>query len=164
MGRIVFKHNGIVDKYLGDGFLAIFGAPVSSITDADNAISAAMDMKVAITSINQAIRESTGVTLTIGISIHSGEVVVGNIGFDMKMDYTVIGDSVNDVFRLQDRTKPYPNGILISERTCRASRLDLDLIEVEGALGGVRIFELVGLKQHTLSEPVPAQVTIAESA
>jgi adenylate cyclase len=147
MGGIVFKHHGIVDKYLGDGFLAIFGAPVSSISDADNAIGAALEMKAAVATINSAIAPTMDVTLNIGISIHTGEVVVGNIGFEMKMDYTVIGDSVNDVFRLQDRTKPYPNSILISEKSSRAARLALNLIELEEGLGDLKIYELTGIKK-----------------
>jgi class 3 adenylate cyclase/GAF domain-containing protein len=145
MGGIVFKHGGIVDKYLGDGFLAIFGAPVARPGDADNAVNAALEMKNALTEINTSIGAQMGVALKIGISIHTGEVVVGNIGFEMKMDYTVIGDSVNKVFRLQDRTKPYPNSILISEMTSRAARLPLDLLELEEPLGETRIFELLGL-------------------
>jgi len=70
----------------------------------------------------------------MGISIHTGEVVVGNIGFDKKMDYTVIGDSVNTVFRLQNLTKSYPNGILIGDNTLRAvsSRLEVADVEIPG--------------------------------
>jgi adenylate cyclase len=146
MGRIVFKHDGIVDKYLGDGFLAIFGAPVARPNDADNAISAALEMRAALEEINDGIGARMGVALNIGISIHTGEVVVGNIGFEMKMDYTVIGDSVNKVFRLQDRTKPYPNSILLSEMTSRAARLPLDMLELEEPLGGTRIYELLGVR------------------
>ncbi|MDJ0780604.1 MAG: GAF domain-containing protein [Desulfosarcinaceae bacterium] len=146
MGRIVFKHGGIVDKYLGDGFLAIFGAPVARPGDADNAITAAVEMKHSLAEINASIGAQMGVVLKTGISVHTGEVVVGNIGFDMKMDYTVIGDSVNKVFRLQDRTKPYPNAILISEMTSRAARLPLNLLELEEPLGETRIFELLGIE------------------
>ena len=102
MGRVVFKHHGIVDKYLGDGFLAVFGAPVSSAYDADNAISAALEMRNALPVLNTIIEEELGVNIKMGISVHSGEVVVGNIGFDMKMEYSVIGDTVNAVFRLQN--------------------------------------------------------------
>jgi class 3 adenylate cyclase len=146
MGRIVFKHGGIVDKYLGDGFLAIFGAPVARPGDADNAIGAALEMKDSLVEINDTIGVQMGIVLKIGISVHTGEVVVGNIGFEMKMDYTVIGDSVNKVFRLQDRTKPYPNSILISEMTSRASRLPLNLLELEEPLGETRIYELIGVE------------------
>ncbi|MBN1614301.1 MAG: GAF domain-containing protein [Deltaproteobacteria bacterium] len=130
MGEIVFKHQGIVDKYLGDGFLALFGAPVSTPLDADNAVSAALEMQQAMTDVNDFIMRQYDKSLTMGISIHTGEVVVGNIGFDKKMDYTVIGDSVNAVFRLQALCKPWPNGILISEKTFQAIQSPVDVEEI----------------------------------
>ena len=89
MGGIVFKHHGIVDKYLGDGFLALFGAPVASTRDADNAVAAAFEMKHSLPTVNKHIERQLGASVTMGISIHTGEVVVGNIGFEKKMDYTV---------------------------------------------------------------------------
>jgi adenylate cyclase len=130
MGEIVFKYQGIVDKYLGDGFLAVFGAPVSTPLDADNAISAALEMQQAMIDVNDYVMKQYGRSLTMGISIHTGEVVVGNIGFDKKMDYTVIGDSVNVVFRLQALCKPWPNGILISEKTFHAVQSRVDVEEI----------------------------------
>ncbi len=151
MGTIVFKYNGIVDKYLGDGFLAIFGAPVSSTLDGQNAIDAALAMRDAVAGINRDCKEKFGETITMGISIHSGEVVVGNIGFDMKMDYTVIGDPVNMVFRLQEFTKPYKNGILISENACRATLCKLELKELNEKLGNEKIFQLLG--KSSTSQP-----------
>ena len=75
--------------------------------------------------------DAGGTSVHIGISIHTGEVVVGNIGFDMKMDYTVIGDPVNTVFRLQDMAKPYIDGILLSENTRKASRSALEVREID---------------------------------
>jgi class 3 adenylate cyclase/putative methionine-R-sulfoxide reductase with GAF domain len=152
MGEIVFKHHGIVDKYLGDGFLALFGAPVSNIYDADNAVTAALDMKNALAAINEHFSNEIEVPLSIGISIHTGEAVVGNIGFEKKMDYTVIGDSVNVVFKLQDLTKFAPNSVLMSEKTLRAMmKLRLDIREMGmyhagEALGELKIYELLGIK------------------
>jgi class 3 adenylate cyclase len=150
MGEIVFKHGGIVDKYLGDGFLAIFGAPVSGVLDADNAIAAALEMQAALPAVNDHFVEEFEMPLTMGISIHTGEAVVGNIGFEKKMDYTVIGDSVNVVFHLQDLTKSRPNSILISEKS-RSAALNsiLDTREIGtydagNALGEFRIYELLG--------------------
>jgi class 3 adenylate cyclase/putative methionine-R-sulfoxide reductase with GAF domain len=149
MGGIVFKHQGIVDKYLGDGFLALFGAPVASTKDADNAIAAAFEMKHSLPVVNKYLKRKLGAYVDMGISVHTGEVVVGNIGFDKKMDYTVIGDSVNTVFKLQNLTKSFPNGILISEQTLRAvrSRLEVAEIEVTGKIskevGHMKIYELL---------------------
>jgi class 3 adenylate cyclase/GAF domain-containing protein len=160
MGEIVFKHQGIVDKYLGDGFLAIFGAPVSSTRDADNAVAAALEMKQSLSSVNNYLNKTFGATVEMGISVHTGEVVVGNIGFEKKMDFTVIGDSVNTVFRLQNITKSFPNGILISENTLRAARSSLQVGEIEisneslKGFSGMKVFELLGLEtQKAISAP-----------
>jgi class 3 adenylate cyclase len=148
MGGIVFKHGGIVDKYLGDGFLALFGAPVSTTLDVDNALAAALEMQTAITAINEEyVHGIANEPVNIGVSVFTGEVVVGNIGFDMKMDYTVIGDSVNNVFRLQELTKSKHNSIIIAENTARAAHTLLDLKELDLTVEGIRVYELLGVKK-----------------
>jgi class 3 adenylate cyclase len=148
MGGIVFKHNGIVDKYLGDGFLALFGAPVSTSMDAENALSAALEMQTAIAVINdEYINGIASGPVNIGVSVFTGEVVVGNIGFDMKMDYTVIGDSVNNVFKLQELTKAKHNSIVIAENTARAAQTPLELRELDPTVEGIRVYELLGRKE-----------------
>jgi len=148
MGGIVFNHNGIVDKYLGDGFLALFGAPVSTPSDADNAVLAALNMQSAIKSINEDyVKELLHKPVEIGISVFTGEVVVGNIGFEMKMDYTVIGDSVNKVFKLQELTKSSPNSIFVAESTVRAAQNSLNIREAERTIEGMKIYEFLGLKE-----------------
>jgi class 3 adenylate cyclase/GAF domain-containing protein len=145
MGGIVFKHHGIVDKYLGDGFLALFGAPVSTAMDAENAVSAALEMQYAIVSLNEDyLKAILDEPVNIGVSIFTGEVVVGNIGFEMKMDYTVIGDSVNNVFRLQDLTKTIPNGVLVSESTIRAAQSPLEVREIDETIADMKVYELLG--------------------
>ncbi|MDD3845556.1 MAG: GAF domain-containing protein [Syntrophorhabdaceae bacterium] len=148
MGEIVFRHQGIVDKYLGDGFLALFGAPISNIADADNAIFASLEMKSSMKDVSDYFLKEIGVPLSMGISIHTGDAVIGNIGFDKKMDYTVIGDAVNTVFRLQSLAKPFPNGILISDRTRKAAQYKLDLkevgeYEIDAALEKVKVYEVL---------------------
>jgi class 3 adenylate cyclase/GAF domain-containing protein len=159
MGNIVFNHGGIVDKYLGDGFLALFGAPVSGNTDADNAIAAALEMKEGLQAVNDLFVGELDAPLTMGISIHTGEAVVGNIGFEKKMDYTVIGDSVNVVFRLQDLTKAKPNSILISEKTRLAVMNSLLYVRESGkydagsTLGELPIYELLGMEPRGKDGP-----------
>lgn len=151
MGELVFKHHGIVDKYLGDGFLSVFGAPVSNVADSDNALHAALDMKRSVADMNVLLSRELGPTLEMGISVHTGEVVAGNIGFEKKMDYTVIGDAVNTVFRLQGLAKSFPNGILISDATLHAvrSRPVVHAVPVppdfQGDLGSLKVYELLDL-------------------
>jgi len=147
MGDIVFKNHGIVDKYLGDGLLALFGAPVSSTMDADNAVQAALEMKDSVATVNEHFAKEFNTSVNIGISVHTGEVVVGNFGFEMKMDYTVIGDSVNDVFRLQALTKTITNSILISEKTSNSTLSRLELRDINDTIGSMKIYELLGYKK-----------------
>jgi len=155
MGEIVFKYHGIVDKYLGDGFLALFGAPVSSAADVDNAVAAALDMQRSMEGVNAYLERRFGASLTMGVSIHTGEVVVGNIGFEKKMDYTVIGDSVNFVFRLQLLCKPWPNGILISEKTLHACESALHVEEIvhyaaDNDSEKMKIYRVLGRQQDSI--------------
>lgn len=151
MGGIVFKHHGIVDKYLGDGFLALFGAPVSTSMDADNALTAAVEMQEAVRAINsEYVEELLNEPVQVGISVYTGEAVVGNIGFEMKMDYSVIGDTVNNVFRLQEITKPVPNSIVIAETTSRAAQSVLELRELTATIAGLKTYELLGLKKTSI--------------
>ena len=151
MGDIVFNHGGIVDKYLGDGFLALFGAPVSGATGCGQRHRRRPgDEGEPSQAVNDHFAGELDAPLAMGISIHTGEAVVGNIGFEKKMDYTVIGDSVNAVFRLQDLTKSRPNSILISEKTRHAavdSILDIreiGMCDAGSTLGELRIYELLG--------------------
>ncbi len=150
MGDIVFKHHGVVDKYLGDGFLAVFGAPASGAEDADHAVAAALEMRGALAPVNRRLREEMGLVVETGISLHTGEVLAGNIGFDKKMDYTVIGEAVNTVFRLQVLSRGYPNGVLVSKNTLDAVSPGLRVQAVpvpeapSGDLAGVMVFELLG--------------------
>lgn len=168
MGGIVFSHHGIVDKYLGDGFLALFGAPVAAPDDADNAVAAALKMRAELVPVNRRLAADYGLTLNIGISLHCGEVVVGNIGFDMKMDYTVIGEAVNDVFRLQELCKAFPHSILISESAYRATSVRLAVRTADtGAspvVGGMQVYELIGFKDSPAAESNAAVIDIKRPA
>jgi len=111
------KNKGSVNKYMGDGLLAVFGAPVSYIDNHDNAVSAALDMIESLDIINQKYADKLGSKINIGIGINSGEVIVGNVGTNDFMEYTVIGNTVNIASRLETISKGKPNSILISKRT-----------------------------------------------
>jgi adenylate cyclase len=107
---ILDRHGGIVNKFLGDGFLALFGAPFESEDAAHRAVDAAREMLAANESFNQA----TSWPLRIGIGIHFGEVVAGNIGSPRRKEYTVIGDTVNFAARLEALNKEFNSQLLIS--------------------------------------------------
>ena len=117
MGNIVLKHKGILDKYLGDGLLAIFGAPIAARNPALDATLAAIEMADAMEKVNKFAQDRCGIPLKMGVSINTGEAIVGNVGFEKKMDYTAIGEVVNDTFRLQELTREKPNSICISRAT-----------------------------------------------
>jgi adenylate cyclase len=114
--EILDRHGGIVNKFLGDGFLALFGAPIETRDAAQHAVAAAREMLAAMDEVN---RESSW-PLRIGIGIHFGEVVVGNIGSPRRKEYTVIGDTVNFAARLEALNKEFNSQLLISSAVCEA--------------------------------------------
>jgi len=155
MGNIVLKHHGTVDKYVGDGFLAFFGAPISGTLDADHAVAAALEMKETIAEINDKNLEQFGVSVEMGITIHTGEVIVGNIGFDRKMDYTAVGDPVNYLLRLQSISRSFHNSVLMTEDTLAAARSllnvrEINVKEIDSSLGEVNIYELLGILKESV--------------
>jgi adenylate cyclase len=108
--EILDRHGGIVNKFLGDGFLALFGAPFEVADAAHHAVAAAREMLTAMEHIN----EASHWPLRIGIGIHVGEVVAGNIGSPRRKEYTVIGDTVNFASRLEALNKEFDSQLLIS--------------------------------------------------
>ena len=107
---ILDRHGGIVNKFLGDGFLALFGAPLDAADAAPRAVAAAREMLTAMERIN----DVSDWKLRIGIGIHFGEVVAGNIGSPRRKEYTVIGDTVNFASRLEALNKEFGSQLLIS--------------------------------------------------
>jgi adenylate cyclase len=108
--EILDRHGGIVNKFLGDGFLALFGAPFETAGSAQHAVEAAREMLVAMERVNHA----NSWPLRIGIGIHFGEVVAGNIGSPRRKEYTVIGDTVNFAARLEALNKEFNSQLLVS--------------------------------------------------
>jgi len=126
MVSIVMQYDGVVDKYIGDAIMAVFGAPVSRPDDAKNAVRAAVHMRAALIRLNERLAERGIAPLETGIGLHTGEVVAGNIGSERRMEYTVIGDAVNLASRLESSTKELQVGILISDVTYQLTK---DVIE-----------------------------------
>jgi len=120
MTDIIFAHGGTLDKYLGDGLMALFGAPTVTPNDASNALSTAVAMQRRLIGINLELREEGFPEIGIGIGLHTGEVTVGYIGSERRSEYTAIGDTVNTASRLESNAKG--GQILVSEVTAKAAR------------------------------------------
>jgi len=120
MTDIIFAHGGTLDKYLGDGLMALFGAPTTTPQDASNALNAAVAMQRRLLGINQELRDEGLAEVGVGIGLHTGEVTVGYIGSERRSEYTAIGDSVNTASRLESNAKS--GQILISDATAKAAR------------------------------------------
>ena len=149
---VIFKNNGILDKYIGDAIMAVFGVPFATSEDAANAVRVANEMIRVLRRINVERRLKHDQEIRIGVGLSTGELVVGNIGSPKRMDYTVIGDTVNLASRLEGATKYYGVQVLFGEFTVQALKGDvrcreLDLIRVKGKVKPVAVFE--GLDHHT---------------
>lgn len=152
MVEVVFQHDGVLDKFIGDSIMAVFGTPRSTDRDADSAVIVANEMMSALRSFNERHQAAGDPHIDIGVGIALGEVISGNIGSLRRMDYTVIGDSVNLAARLEGANKYYGTSVLISETVAKAlkspARLrELDLIRVKGQDRAIKIFE--ALDHHT---------------
>jgi adenylate cyclase len=108
--EILDRHGGIVNKFLGDGFLALFGAPIADPDAPARAVAAAQEMLVAMAQHN----EEHEWKLRIGIGIHIGAVVAGNVGSPRRKEYTVMGDTVNFAARLESLNKDFNSQLLVS--------------------------------------------------
>ncbi len=146
MVNIIYNRRGVIDKYIGDAIMAIFGAPKSYGDDPQQSVLAGIEMLESLETFNIQQRERGFKEFKIGIGINYGPVVVGNIGTSQKMDYTVIGDAVNLASRLEGLTKEYHTEIIISEGTYQAVKdffyvREVDRVFVKGKLKPVKIFQ-----------------------
>ena len=123
MSNPIFKHDGMIDKFIGDAIMAVFGAPQAGMNSAQGAINAAKGMLEELIALNKQFAEQGLPQLEIGIGIHSGEAIAGNVGSLSCMDYTVIGDTVNVAARIESKTKELGQVLLVSEDTAEKSEM-----------------------------------------
>lgn len=146
---VIFKYGGTVDKFIGDAVMAFWGAPIKTEDHAVKAVTAAAEMVQKLPEINAELVRRGFASIRIGIGINTGYAILGNIGSEKKLDYTVIGDTVNLASRVESLTKNYACDILITEYTyselggavpCRL----VDTVKVKGKEIPVKIYEVSG--------------------
>jgi adenylate cyclase len=170
MVDVIFEHQGLLDKFIGDAIMAVFGAPFSRPDlDPVNAVSAGLDMNKELARYNKERIARGQIAIDAGVGISSGEVVCGNIGSEKRMDYTVIGDGVNLASRLEGATKMYGASLMISEFTHAKTgpkflTRELDVIQVKGKTKGVRIFEVFARADEAVSDELKRRLDAYDKA
>lgn len=149
MVSVIRAHQGVVDKYVGDAIMAIWGVPIGQPNDTANAVKACLEMRKALDELNK-IRLARGqVALKIGMGLNRGSVIAGNIGSNEKMEYTVIGDAVNLASRMESMTKEYGSDLLVSRQVYdQVSTLfvfeQMESARVKGKSEAIEVFQVRG--------------------
>jgi adenylate cyclase len=156
VSREVSGHGGTIDKFIGDAVMAFWGAPAANPDHALDACRAALACQRALRAAGLA--DDHGRPVKVRIGINSGDMLVGNIGSELRLNYTVIGDAVNVASRLESANKEYGTDIIIGEETrhLAADRIhvrELDRLVVYGRAGGLAIYELLGLADNGAERP-----------
>ncbi len=167
MVEVIGRYGGTIDEIIGDAILVIFGAPLAMEDSAERAVACALEMQRAMPAVNQTARSRGLPAVEMGIGINTGEVVVGNIGCDKRMKYSVVGSPVNLAARIESFT--VGGQILVSESTLEEivelARVDGSLrVKMKGFEGPFTIYDIGGLRgSHNLELPVPKNILNATS-
>lgn len=149
LSRVVYKYRGTIDKYMGDCIMAFWGAPLPDAAHARNAILAGIEMQATLKALQPHFKERGWPEIRVGVGINTGRVSVGNMGSEVRVAYTVMGDAVNLASRLEGITKQYGVGIIVGENTRNTvtdfTYRELDHVRVKGKDKPVAIYEPIGL-------------------
>lgn len=145
MCDVIFEYQGTLDKFIGDAIMAFWGAPIRIENHADRGVCAAIAMHRRLAEVNLRLQEKGYPPIAIGIGLHTGNVILGNIGSEKKLDYTVIGDNVNLASRTEGLTKQYGCPVLFTENTYHALSLpvpcaQVDLVRVKGKVKPIAMY------------------------
>jgi adenylate cyclase len=154
MVTAIRKHGGIIDKFVGDAVIAVWGIPDSAESDVENSVKAALEMRKALGDLNVKRQKRGKDSLKIGIGIHYGPAVAGNVGSEEKMEYTVLGDSVNLASRIESLTKQMDTDILVSSTVVEKLEHAFPVefcgnVNVKGKAEAVKVFKIVTSRYAT---------------
>jgi adenylate cyclase len=145
MIEIVNRHHGVVNKFLGDGFMAVFGAPLSEGTDCLNGLAAAQEI---LSRLKAEVAQGTVLPTSLGIGLHAGEAVTGSIGSPLRREYAVIGDVVNLASRIEQLNKQFGSELLISEMVWQAlgehltGAIPMGQVHVKGREEAIQVYQV----------------------
>ena len=146
----------MLDKYIGDAIMAVWGTPVFLEDHCDRALTSSLEMLQELEILKKKWAEKGLPILEVGMGLNTGEMVVGNMGSDQRFDYTVLGDAVNLGSRLEGATRQYGVWILVSEATKNISEgilfRAIDMVRVKGKNVPIRIFEPIGVESELSAE------------
>jgi adenylate cyclase len=149
LSRVIYKRRGTIDKYMGDCIMAFWGAPLPDLDHAHHAVLAGMEMQQALNDLQPHFKARGWPEIHIGVGVNTGRVSVGNMGSEVRVAYTVMGDAVNLASRLEGITKEYGALMLVGESTKQVTPQivyrEVDLVRVKGKEQPVAIFEPHGL-------------------
>jgi adenylate cyclase len=156
MSREVSSHGGTIDKFIGDAVMAFWGAPTANANHAIDACRGALACQRALQ--ESGLTDDSGRPLRVRVGVNSGDMLVGNIGSEVRLNYTVIGDAVNVASRLEGANKEYGTEIIIGEETRhlagdRIQVRELDRLMVYGRAGGIAIYELLDMAERGAAPP-----------
>lgn len=148
MIEVIFAHSGTLDKFIGDGIMAEFGAPLEDPKQEEHAVLAAIEMQKALVKLDEKWRKEDRPLLQMGIGVHTGDAILGNVGSEKRIEYTAIGDTVNVAARLEKATKIMKTPILVSERTYLATKdlfryQDLGMVELPGRKEQIHVYAVI---------------------
>jgi adenylate cyclase len=158
LSRAIFDHNGMIDKYMGDAVMAFWNAPLDDPDHEVNACTSALEMIDRLEALNRERKEEAEqagqrfIPFRIGIGINTGRCVVGNLGSDVRFNYSVLGDAVNVASRLEGQTKYYGVPVIIGSKTAEKAKekfaiLEVDLITVKGKTEPEAIYTVLGREE-----------------
>ena len=158
VGRVVVRHGGTIDKYIGDSVMAVWGAPAPSRTHAFDALAAGLDIVAELGDLDARCRAEGLPQIRVGVGISTGLANVGPLGSEFRMDYTVVGDMVNVAQRLERQTRKYPVPLIVSAETADALPdmlfRELDTVRVKGRAQPVTMLEPLGARAAAAAELV----------
>ncbi len=156
MTKIIFKHKGTIDKYVGDMIMAFWGAPLKDKKHAKNAIGAALEMQNKVKELQPLLKEKGWPEINIGVGLNSGTMSVGDMGSEFRRNYTVLGDAVNLGSRVESLTKHYGVHTIVTENTQKDQKHYvfklLDKVRVKGKENGIKIYEAICRKAQLTPE------------